>query len=52
MFSVWPLKSQVCALARVLFIFSACCGMLFFCLDEKDVHFMGQHIPVHAINAI
>lgn len=50
MFSVWPLKSQVCAVATALFTFGARCGT-FFRLDEKDVHFMGQHFPVHAINA-
>lgn len=51
MFSVWPLKSQVCAVARALLTFSAHCGTLFFRSDEKDIHFMGQHFPVHAINA-
>jgi hypothetical protein len=48
---VYGLLNQVCAVATALFTFGARCGMLFFCLDEKDVHFMGQHLPFHAINA-
>jgi len=41
--NIHPLKSQVYAVARALFNLNAHCGTVFFLLDKKDVHDVGQH---------
>ena len=43
--SFQPFKFQVSAVAKALFSSSAHYGAVFSCLDEKDVHLMGQCCP-------
>jgi hypothetical protein len=48
-FSIWLFKSHVSAVARALFNLNPHCGTAFSLLDEKDIHSMGQHCPVHLL---
>lgn len=49
--SIWPFKSQVFAAAGVLVNFNAHWGGGVI-LDEKDLHLMGQHFPIHLLKLV
>jgi hypothetical protein len=48
-FTIWPFKFQFSVVAEELFSLNAHCRTVFSCLDEKNMHSVGEFCRVHLL---